>query len=184
MYANIFLNQSLPTRHHTPRGRGQLLRGPRPLILSPRAALVDGRFRRRRFELAHRVTMVCRFQVSSFYCGRTVGRSPLSLSLSYRSQCSRGSGLRCRPSLRLWTSRSSTFRARLSLTHRARYSDGAATTLPQRRGRAHKCSSSMAAEGTYSGTAGTSSPRRARWLILVLMLSGALPCTHGASAST
>ena len=55
LYANIFLNQSLPTRHHTPRGRGQLLRGPRPLILSPRAALVDGRFRRRRFELAHRV---------------------------------------------------------------------------------------------------------------------------------
>ena len=55
LYANIFLNQSLPTRHHTPRGRGQLLRGPRPLILSPRAALVDGRFRRRRFDLAHRV---------------------------------------------------------------------------------------------------------------------------------
>ena len=53
LYANIFSNQSLPTRHHTPRGRGQLLRGPRPLILSPRAALVDGRFRRRRFDLAH-----------------------------------------------------------------------------------------------------------------------------------
>ena len=59
MYANIFLNQSLPTRHHTPRGRGQLLRGPRPLILSPRAALVDGRFRRRRFDLAHRVMRRC-----------------------------------------------------------------------------------------------------------------------------
>ena len=36
LYAKIFLNQSLSTRHHTPYGRGQLLGDPRPLTWAHR----------------------------------------------------------------------------------------------------------------------------------------------------